>query len=188
MFYEHFIATNPHEHRSVLTRLWNNSMVRILCCSCIDKGLSEFTPAQIELKCFIESQIGIFKFKLYFGALNNRYREEEYHETIPGRNLNLSIAKKNCEMEQIFRTKFEYKTIKLNHFQKALNRFYHKQSFSIIYEIIGADDGLIIEIPKTLAPCIISNQNLEYIGLLAPILVQNPSVHQKNWTKFKDPL
>lgn len=170
MYYEHFLSWNPQERQSVLARIWNSPMVQILCCSCIEKGLDEFTPSQIEIKSFIEKNIGDFKYMLYFGPLKKKYREHEYHNTIPGRDFHLTIAKQGSQMEQIFRTKYKYKIILPHRFRTLINHYYHELSFSVISDIIGYE-RMIIEVPNKLAPATFSNPNHEFIAFLAPIIV-----------------
>ncbi len=174
IFYDHFVWYNSREDQEHLTRLWNNPFIRILCCSCYRKGLSEFTPAQLEIKSFIESSIGSFKYVLYFGALNTRGRDEVYQETIPGKNMHFSIAKRDCRLELMFREKFSYTPVSKSFFQQLRNRFYHEHPSSIISKIIPYEGKVVIELPSVLAPAIFSSRKHGFIALLAPILVDGP--------------
>jgi hypothetical protein len=167
------MANNFQERPEVLTRIWNCPMVRILCCSCYEKGLSEYTPEQLEIKCFIEGRIGRFKYMLYFGKLNTQNLDEIYSKTIPGRNLHLSIAKRDSKMERFFRGIFQYKSISLENFRILLNKYYKESSFSIISTIITKKEEIYIEVPDKLAPAIFSHSEHEFLGFLAPILVDN---------------
>lgn len=85
--------------------------------------------------------------------------------------MHLSIAKYDSRLENIFRTKFDYKEITLAKFQFLLNKFYHMHSFSIIFQLIAEKGELSINVRQKLAPAISSHYTHDFIGFLAPILV-----------------
>ena len=166
--YEHYIQTNHNESEDFLEKIWRNSFVQILCCSCYNKEIPPLTPDQIEIKRFIEKKIGKMHFSFYFSPVNNDRFKKVFHQTIPFNETNFIIYKGMNKIELHFREAHQYKEVSLSVFSKFLDTRYSRKQYSIILDIIEENNDIQIEVPKNLAPAIFHCTFHDFRALLAP--------------------